>query len=369
MRSIVVKGAYGEFNFGDDTMMHVLENFFIKNGYAQNVVFATLGDSSYCNKLLRTSKAIKLNDIEIVGNTLTVYGGGTQFFTFSQSQPILKRIHFKIKNSSFSKLYNEIKRLVTKKSVEKEAAAIGIGLGPFKVIDRRIRLYKKLIGAFHFVAVRDQVSYKYCKDWNVNSPLFGADICYSRYLDIEIKNQKQQTNQRKQIGVIVRDWIHENEGAKYFEPLQNTVASAAAQYDFTYIVFSKDQDIRWMSKLSSGANFITWNPDDDSINNFLNILDDFDGFITARYHGGVFASILNRPTICVEIEPKLKILSEQIEGFKLWSYPFEEKSLKSLLPSLDNSQFNCVKSVEVLKKLSDNMFFEFNEFLKKKLTH
>src|SRR5690606_3724960 len=98
---------------------------------------------------------------------------------------------------------------------------------------------------------------------------------------------------------------------------------------------------------------------------FLNSLNQFDAFITARYHGAILGSLLNKPTIAIEIEPKLRILTEQIPEILLWSKPFQIENLKSLVSRL-NYHVDYSQSNKILIDLSDKMLLEFkNQIIKK----
>jgi polysaccharide pyruvyl transferase WcaK-like protein len=364
--NILVRGAYGESNFGDDALMYVLESFFIQNGLSSNLVFSSAIDSDYCNKMLRVAKYENIIDVKIDGVDLIVYGGGTQFFAFGKKQSWLggkiARLR-ELKLKDFFKLGN----IIAVKKYNKQKAAIGIGLGPFNVPEEEMERYKVLARQFHFLAVRDDVSYKYVSDWGVENPVLGADICFSDYFNVNGKAGLKSGRKKKKIGIIVRDWIHDASGAAYNVPLAEAVKSSDDRFEFVYIVFAPDRDPVWMRELKGQKNVLVWNPEKDSIDGFVETMASFDGFVTARYHGAVFASLLNKPTVCVEIEPKLRILTEQVPEFALWKKPFDVATLKKQFDIFETESFDCSASVQVLKDKSNEMFRTFHQYVKQTL--
>ncbi|SDM67851.1 polysaccharide pyruvyl transferase family protein [Siphonobacter aquaeclarae] len=365
--NILVRGAYGESNFGDDALMCVLESFFIRNGLTSQLTFTSTIDAEYCNSLLSASTYVNLVDVRMQEVDLLVYGGGTQFFTFGKKESKLARAVSRIRSMEYKDILKKIaNKLNAGSGFKSEKAAVGIGLGPFKFSDERLDGYKALAREFDFMAVRDEVSYGYCQDWGVENALLGADICFSDYLDLSTINLKAPARAKKKIGVIVRDWIHEKEGSMYYTPLMNVVDAQHDQYEFVYIVFAPDRDPEWMKQLQKvKQEVVVWTPEKDTIENFTQFMAGFDGFITARYHGAVFASLLNKPTICVEIEPKLKILTQQVPEFLLWNKPFGEKELAQSLSYFEKENFDCQLSVGKLRDKSNYMFREFLAYIGK----
>jgi polysaccharide pyruvyl transferase WcaK-like protein len=219
--------------------------------------------------------------------------------------------------------------------------------------------------------VRDEISLSYCRDWECDNVNEGADICYSRFLNYQAPvgigaGNGQINKQRKRIGVIVRDWKHNEEGNGFRQTLLDIVDSPEyAGYEFTFIIFSDLQDLQWKGIINERKYaLLKWDPFNNHINDFLDTLNGFDGFITARYHGGVFASLLNKPAVCIAIEPKLSILSEQIKGFRLWDKPFRTEDLKEAIRVFDDNNFDCSGSVNLLKKKADAMFDSLRQYLR-----
>jgi hypothetical protein len=74
--------------------------------------------------------------------------------------------------------------------------------------------------------------------------------------------------------------------------------------------------------------------------------------------------MLGKPVVCIEIEPKLEILTKQIKELYLWEQPFDSNKLNDLLFAMDYS-VNYNKSLAKLTDLSNSMFLNFETCLNK----
>lgn len=364
---IVVKGAYGESNFGDDLLMVTLENFFHGNFPAAELFFLSGSgiDTSYCDKLLDRSIYIGNNrQIQQIKNIdILAFGGGTQFFSFGSTSLLSKFKKLLLLLRDYTAFIGVVKAKLNKTSiVARQEIAIGIGIGPFSDPAKETSA-KQTLSKLNCVSVRDAVSADFCKKWQIHNFIEGADICFSKYVDLpQDFVQTQKHTSHKKIGVIVRDWVQDEKGAAYYNPLIDYAKKAAGQgVDFTFIIFAPDRDKKWLRKTTeNNLNTLIWHPEKDTIKSFIYKLNSFDGFITARYHGAVFAALLNKPTICVEIEPKLKILTEQIPEFPLWKNDFDPNKLNMLM-SVFQREFNCSASVKNLTVRANDMLAKIAE--------
>ncbi|MFH6944316.1 polysaccharide pyruvyl transferase family protein [Flavobacterium sp. FlaQc-50] len=350
---INIRGAYGETNFGDDLLMCVFENYFLKE--FDNVQLNFVGDENgYVDKLLIDSTYLEpdfLPDWE-------VYGGGTQFFAFQNKYEtsLWQKINIVLKNPGLIK--RKLKNVFGKTTLNNSKIAfIGFGIGPFYENQEAISNAKEKILEADFVGVRDEVSSQYCADWNIPATL-GADVVFSSYfMKIDLK-KAIDTRPKKKIGIIVRDWEWEESGRNYIDNLIK-FSKSYSDVEMQFIVFAPSKDKGWLAKLKN-ENALIWDPQKYSINLFLEELNTFDGFISARYHGAIIAALLQKPVICVEIEPKLKILTEQVKEIKLWQKPFDIEELVKLVNQL-NYDVDYANSLEERKIKADHMLLEFKK--------
>nr|WP_315255268.1 polysaccharide pyruvyl transferase family protein [uncultured Flavobacterium sp.] len=353
MIKINIRGAYGETNFGDDLLMCVFENYFLKE--FDNTELNFVGDeNNYVLKFLTNSNYLKPDfypDWEI-------YGGGTQFFAFQSNYKtsLLQKINFAIKNPVFIK--KRIKNIFSKTIENKSRIAfLGFGIGPFYENQEAIINAREKISEAHFVGVRDEVSSQYCDEWKISATL-GADVVFSSYFtEIDFKKSKN-IRSKKKIGIIVRDWDWEKSGRNYINNLLEFYKSYS-NVELQFIVFAPSKDKEWILKLKN-ENPLIWDPQKYSVTSFLEELNEFDGFISARYHGAIVATLLQKPVICVEIEPKLKILTEQVKEIKLWEKPFDTEQLNNFVSTLDYD-IDYTKSLKERKLKADHMLLEFKK--------
>jgi polysaccharide pyruvyl transferase WcaK-like protein len=373
-KNVVVKGAYGEANFGDDALMCTIENFFLTNDLSVNVDFC--GNSSeYCHRLLRKSGYVDVNENKKSAADVLIYGGGTQFFLFNSNKGgFYLKFFWKLLTKNPGLLMKKVRsKIFHKRPVPaKKSVGLGLGLGPFNPENDRIEHVKSLVKQMDMLFVRDATSLSYCKDWGYDDVNEGADICFSRFLNYNKAVHSNGTavkmqEGRKKIGVIVRDWIYENGGNGYQKTLLQMIEEQKdnPKYEFTFIIFSSLRDVNW-KRLVSERNYpyLEWDPFNSQIEDFMDTLNGFDGFITARYHGGVFASLLDKPAVCIAIEPKLSILVGQIKGFRLWDRPFKADDLKQAMGIFDEQDFDCSDSVKSLRKKADAMFDSLHGYLR-----
>ncbi|MFT5963737.1 MAG: polysaccharide pyruvyl transferase WcaK-like protein [Flavobacterium sp.] len=368
-KRIVIKGSYGETNFGDDLLMCVLENFFLEKFPNDSIVF--MGEKNdYVNKLLKKASFISKN--KEVHADMLVYGGGTQFFAFVKEANLyvaLVRSLFHLLKTDRIQLYNLILKKLSfrKNSAAVRVSSIGLGLGPFKENSRAEKASELFLQNSNYLAVRDQVSLDYCHKWGLKNAILGADICFSDYLDLKTNTNDQidYVREKKRIGIIVRDWSHDKEGRAYYNSLLKyaEVYDNDAEVEIQFIIFAPKKDLEWI-RILKGKNVLYWDPSNTTVSQFFSKMNDFDSFISSRYHGAIFGALLGKPVICIEIEPKLRILTNQIKELYLWEKPFSVNALVALTPLLEKS-VNYEKSISNLRSLSNDMFSDFEQYLKR----
>lgn len=82
--------------------------------------------------------------------------------------------------------------------------------------------------------------------------------------------------------------------------------------------------------------------------------------ISARYHGAIIGALLGKRVICIEVENKLNLLSQQIPGISLWKKPF---GLDELYHHMQNTEKIDKRSLEGLKLKADKMLHEFKKIV------
>lgn len=354
-KNIGVRGAYGESNFGDDALMFFLYKWFKQN----NINVSFIGKpNNYIQKLLPGCNYILKEEEHNYDFDLLILGGGTQAFSFSKISILKKLKRFlgvfiwnpKKGMLKLVRLFNK-NRLETNQSKQK-IIGLGIGFGPF-LKDTKIQAKTELlIKKMEVLYVRDNISYEFASPHNDNTSLY-CDICYLGGI-MDIMNSKKKHNTTKLIGVIVRDWNHDDKGNKYYKKLQAQIQELRKDgYIVKYILF-KEEDY-WINYLErNNEQYIIWQPNDQNLECFIKTLNTFDLFLSARFHGVIFGALLGIPSISIEVEQKLTLVSRMIYGHELvWKQPFNMEDLRILISRSQKEYDNLTKKIE--KSNNENM--------------
>ena len=375
-RIIAIKGAYGHGNFGDDALMVAVYEIAKRVFDSESFIFICK-DANYISKILPAAKVVPQNNMSAKSADVLIYGGGTQFFSFplTSKRGILSlfgriarnvRRPFKLGQKMVQKM-TEFK--VTESN--RRVIAIGIGLGPFHENCSSMRKTKVLFSCMDYIAVRDYYSYDLCKQWGLQNVSLRADLCYLPgffKLGLPELSGDNTKSEILKIGVIPRDWQHTTEGGGYANSLFQAVRELrTAGKKVEFILFAND--LEWAKRLKDkDEQFIAWNPEKHSISEFIKILYGYDTFITARYHGAVFASLIGKPVVSIEVEQKLRFVSDLFGvGARLWTYPFSASECLRHISDLESNFSLAVQSLAYLVKkqgsLVEKMIDEYRQFV------
>lgn len=355
-KTIAIKGAFGCGNFGDDALMLAAYEI-TRKAFDTESIILLCDDSNYIKKMIPSAKVVSGNNIVITD--FLIYGGGTQFYSFplTSVSDVLFFFRRVIDNLSepvklWRKIFHKIISTFAQTTTQR-VAALGIGLGPF-IHNNFLATVKERFRSMDYIAVRDIKSYDICNEWKCTNLTLGSDLCYlpGLWRDSPTNLQIDHVDfQIGRIGIIPRDWPHTYEGNSYADSLFKVVDELRlAGKIVEFISFSEEGDCLWAKHLEARhERFIAWKPQDISIPVFLEMLSGYDAFISARYHGAIFASILGKPVVCIEIEPKLRLVADLFgDGARLWTYPFNPLDC---LDYIYNLQANYLKSVDYLARV------------------
>jgi polysaccharide pyruvyl transferase WcaK-like protein len=377
--TVAIKGGYGHGNFGDDALMLAAYEISKRIFDSESYVFICR-DANYISKILPDAKVVQQDDMLARSADVLVYGGGTQFYSFpltSSPRGIFglftrlarnARRPFQLSQKILQKMRESIYNTLNQRVI-----AVGIGLGPFNENCRIMHKTKELFTGMDYIAVRDHYSYNLCKEWGLKNVSFRADLCYlSDFWKVRLPEVSEHRNRKikiRKIGIIPRDWPHTKEGDAYKDSLFQVVRELNNEgKKVEFISFAKD--IEWARRLKNkGERLITWNPEKNSISEFIEKLSGYDAFITARYHGAVFASILRKPVVCIDVEQKLRLVADLFgAGARLWSFPFNTLDCLKHISKLENGyQLGVAYLAHVVKEqraLVDKMIDEEVERLR-----
>jgi polysaccharide pyruvyl transferase WcaK-like protein len=366
-KRFIIIGSYGENNFGDDALMHTIYNYFSVNFPNHEIFFRV---SQKYSKKFKGDRFKTIEEYQINKNDIIIFGGGTQFFSFQNLRLTLKTFIKLGYIFSFYKLVQILKGLIS----SKQMVAIGIGLGPFNRIGHTIEI-KYFLKQFKYIAVRDSYSLDFCIKNNILNSKLYPDICYSDYFLNEIEIAKLYDVEKgkvesKKIAIVIRDWNHIVDGNNY---LDNVFEAAKTLenlgYEIHFILFAGENDAYSYNKLlESNFQFHKWNYEQMAIKDLFTLISTFDLIITSRFHAAVFANILKKPVICIEIDQKLDFFVKSVNNYAfIWRSPFVVHECISLVKMIFkyNIQTNLIENeVAEKRKQSNEMFNELTNYLK-----
>jgi len=345
---VLVRGSYGVGNFGDDILMIAIYRL-LKECYDSEEITFLSPQSRYIQKMepeIRTTDyRSKLYSVD-----LEVYGGGTQFYSFYQkkSKRSISKSIFKAIRYPHKLFYYMLDRYWNNHPKISRRAAIGIGVGPFVSKSAEETTAKILLSNMDYIAVRDDHSYSLLKKWGIPQVSYWTDLAYTEHIWPGFSNSDLSLDWKlRRIGIIIRDWPHTMEGAAYQKPLKSVVQELRVQgYHVVYILFKKS-DVQWIETLNEmKEEYILWDPERESVKSFFSTLNEFDCFISARYHGAVIGTILGKPVICIEVEQKLRLISEILSKKRfLWKQPFISKECINLIKEIDANYQSVMQDI------------------------
>ncbi|HAV2914278.1 MAG: polysaccharide pyruvyl transferase family protein [Acinetobacter baumannii] len=348
---IVIKGAYGAANFGDDALLYSLLSNISKD---KNV--AVVGKkNNYIQNIAPHVDFYTYNDNVKLKTKVLLWGGGTQFYDFFSLKFFFKKLLSVFNNPNIALKKISKKNPGVSIQFNKEVY-LSIGFGPFFNRKKEQTLAKKL-GLANKIFVRDPLSYTNLSKYiDKDSIIVTEDICLLDKNNYVIPNIKRNGR----ICIIVRDWsydsssIHIDKAIRFYQDFEE-------QSKIDFILFAQDkQCIKKFEE--NNIPYIQWDPLNFSIMEFSKLIAEYSLIISSRYHGVVFGIIHSIPTIAIEIEPKLKqVHQDYLSQVSLWKKPYEFNLLSHLIATSNTLQAEPKDNAYSLKTIVKSIEEEFCE--------
>lgn len=346
---ILIKGSFGNYNFGDDLLSFAICDYLRKLDH--NFKITLLSNNEYLKDLLPNVRVVRfVNNNEIYD--ILLYAGGTQFASFKKKSFLelyKNRIKHLFTSSPIILFRSVLNKFYRKNKFYKKMVLLGIGIGPFHTKDKYYKSSISLLKNNHLLAVRDVLSEKICLQNSIKH-IIGSDLVFSIPDSYWKKLRKIDNHKKRKIAFIIRDWDFDNKNASFIYKLKDFVLH---EYDITFISFCKEKDEKCLDILGKGKHrdsIKIWDPINSTFQIFLNDLNEFDMFITARYHGAIISSLLKKPFISIGIEPKLTMVSD-LFNMPCWKYPYNIENLKKNIMSLE---LNNLITIAQIEEISEN---------------
>jgi polysaccharide pyruvyl transferase WcaK-like protein len=303
---VIIRGAYGAYNFGDDALLDVVYSNVVKN-FPDSSIAIWGSQISYLKKSYPKATILNKADLPNVNCKHLIFGGGTQFYDFGQKRNI-KSIIFLLFNPNY--LFYKLRSILRNKKVNYIDAEneyyLCCGLGPFKSNSQIKKNALDRMSNSEFLYLRDMKSVDYCSEAKIESNL-TVDMCFSKSITCQVtKNGK--------VAVILRDWSFSD--SKYtIDKIYDEIKSIA-NYDVDIITFGKDPLTKRFAS-DNNMSLVSWDPELMTIDEFIKTLASYNIIISSRYHGIIYSILLNVPIIALPIENKLTQAAKELEGVVL----------------------------------------------------
>jgi polysaccharide pyruvyl transferase WcaK-like protein len=305
-----LRGNFDEGNFGDDALLLACTS--LLRGKVKLAQVET--NVAYYDDRMHDFFA---PSNQLIAPDIIIYGGGTQFFSFSTSEPtamrsVLSRVTKKILSpTSLITSYRARSDSARNKLIPK--VAIGLGVGPF---DNAVAAQQAagLLRQMELVWVRDAHSEHFCRSYDVPNVISSSDLCFTEafaQITTPRSGRERSGAEPLKIGIILRDW--KDLCASFFRR-QAALASKlrTSGHEVTFLSLSKHDDFYLGEMATLGETVRVWDAKSELLEDFWALIAAQDLMVTSRFHGAIFSLLSSTPFIAIEIEPKLSNLREMV---------------------------------------------------------
>lgn len=314
---VVLVGYYGRGNFGDDVLM-VVAHRIVRELLPSESVGVRMGiPAKYPSQLLKDEVAV-LPFGTRDSHRLIVHGGGGTFFDFaphSWFNRLLNTALFSFGTTSFVQSERLIRSMLGRKRMSgRNRLGLGVGVGTYKSGSPRLRNDIPVLMEFDGLWLRDSESCLNLSSIGVSRPVVqGSDLAF--LWDAWCPHQLVlhpglPRGARPRVGVILRDWPSDS-GTTFLRNIMPTIKALSSKYDLHLISLNPSADIATLNEL----NFLEqtlWNPESTEIEEFAEVIAKQDILLTARAHGAICGACLGRPSVILNIEPKLAAVNAML---------------------------------------------------------
>jgi polysaccharide pyruvyl transferase WcaK-like protein len=295
-----------------------------------------------------------------------IYGGGTQFYSFRKAYTKRALAAFALRNPAYAlrKLTGRVHQAIN----PDHTAMLGIGFGPFEEETAGVQRLRSKLKQCDFIYVRDAWSYRFCQSHGLEHARLACDLAFTSPLRQQLDTARRDVRTRDDaVAFIVRDWPYGKAQENYLEQVQKAARELKQRgMEIDLVVFSSDLSLD-RGALADLGRLVQWDPETMTDVEFIAALSQYKVIVAARFHGAVFAYLLNRPVIGINIDPKIGLFFEQIEMPQfVWSSPYRLDHLLAMIDAIVDTWPAESVTDRRRAKLTDNadaMLSEFDGYL------
>ena len=362
---IFIRGNYGFGNLGDDILMLSIANI-VQNICSPEDITIEVENPKIAKKWIKNVNFVQYGQFKEICSIIEIYGGGGQFFYFQENKGIKKQL-VRVKRFLTGELkFNQIGKYIQSSKIKtrseihsKYKIAIGLGIGPFSGNNKKSSECKNKLQSCSYISVRDDGSKSICDSFNVKKSVKTSDLAFLHEFGIKTNINKCNKNT---IGLILRFWSYNNYGKDVLGKLQCIIKHLKSTgFNVLLISLSKIADEIIINKFKNSVDDVfIWDNSTKHPNSFLReVLDKVDLVISMRAHGIIIPSIYGIPSICIDIEPKIKNIHAMFpKGTYLWTVPYKFEDLYRYIDSIYSNKNHIINYLfgesEMQKNLAEN---------------
>ena len=345
---VILIGYYGRMNFGDDILMTVAWRIAAQLMPGANRAIRTGTDFDYPSRLLgETVPRIGFGTRD--QHELILHGGGGTFFDFAAHPPqrrLRNTLLLGVGAGPFVRAEGALRGLVGRPRISaRRRLGLGIGVGTYSAGSSRLLEALPILADFDALWLRDPASATNLARLGVAPHVVaGSDLAFLHEHwcpEPLLLRPPARRGQRPKLGIMLRDWPT-GSGEAFALRLWPVLERLSARYDLTLFSLDAHDDAGTLRALDMLETRV-WRPDQHDLVSFLQEIAGQDAFVTARAHGAICAACLGRPSVILEIEPKLRAVHKMLPGStRLAAADFDATTLGALVDEVLNIPISVI---------------------------
>jgi polysaccharide pyruvyl transferase WcaK-like protein len=251
---------------------------------------------------------------------LILHGGGGTFFDFVPHDPLHRAANALMLaggTEAFIRIEAALRRIAGRPRLSaRTRLGLGIGIGTFTPGSPKLREVLPVLNDFDALWLRDAESVVNLSRLGIAQPVVrGSDLAFlwDHWCPPGLALAPPPARPaRPRVGVILRDWPV-GSGAAFAQRILPMLERLSASFELTLISLDPSTDAGTLSALPALPQ-IKWAPDRMDIHAFVEMLAAQDVLLTARAHGAICGVCVGRPSVILEVEPKLRAVHAMLPG-------------------------------------------------------
>ncbi|MCS6899967.1 MAG: polysaccharide pyruvyl transferase family protein [Myxococcales bacterium] len=313
-RRILLQGYYGYANLGDDLLLLVAYRMLRETFPQASIHVRCLSSRGSYLRVLLGEHVPLVSALEPTNFDLIVAGGGGVFFDFDESSPVQRWVNRVASTlpapwlAAARRGYRKLKGTLGADAPRK--VGIGIGVGTFTDSSAKFVQAKATLGEFSWLMVRDPASrenaLRIAPSLDVR---LGADLVFARrYWCPPSLLSSEICEPPRGVTFVLRGWKYDR--MEHLSSVATAVEQLRREKVAVSLVLFDPADEQVVLPSFPRVPALIWRPGQIDLGELLEHLRRSELVVTTRAHGAIASGCLGVPSICLAIEPKLRIVAE-----------------------------------------------------------